>query len=123
MMRDCVYFAPSLARLEAVWPGKGQEIRDILHGKVKLKQTYKSVRELCDASYNVPSYEHKVFTALNEVIEGYGVEYLPDTRRPGHTYATYVNTGDVYNTTLLLREDSGCFQLTTWGDVVERNRL
>jgi len=118
--RSVVYFAPALERLEEVWPGKGEAIRDILHGKVKLKQTYKSVRELCDASYNVPSYEHKVFTALNEVIEGYGVEYIEKNEV---LKATYVNMGDPYTTTLLLRDGSRLMQLTTYGDFVERNRL
>lgn len=118
--RSVVYFAPALKRLEEVWPGKGEAIRDILHGKVKLKQTYKSVRELCDASYNVPSYEHKVFTALNEVIEGSGIEYIEKNEV---LKATYVNMGDPYTTTLLLRDGSGLMQLTTYGDFVERNRL
>lgn len=118
--RSVVYFAPALERLEEVWPGKGQAIRDILHGKVKLKATYKSVRELCHAGYNPPDYETRVFTALNEVLEGFGIEYITKNDR---TVATYVNMGDTYTTTLLLREGSGLMQLTTYGDFVERNRV
>lgn len=39
----------------------------------------------------------------------------------GNIVATYVNTGDTYNPTLLHESKTGRFILTSWGDWVERN--
>ncbi|AAQ63380.1 hypothetical protein Nazgul04 [Burkholderia phage BcepNazgul] len=55
---------------------------------------------------------------LNRLIEGHGVEYLRHERND-EPAAAYVNTGDVYNATLLRDYRTGNIRLTTVGDYVE----
>lgn len=115
--------APSLKRLEVAFPGKGAELRALLKGEVKTR-TYKSVQELERSCYNPPGYVYRLMTALNEVLEGYGIECL--WKRGDHPgsddpMAEYINLGDTYTTTLLRKLDTGTVMITSWGDFAERN--
>lgn len=111
--------APSLTRLEAAFPGKGTEVRALLKGEKKTRD-YASVKALVDACYNPPSYKYRLMTALNEILEGYGVETLS---KNGVIVAEFINFGDCYDTTLLLKVDTCTVMITSWGDFVESNRL
>ena len=112
---------PSLKRLEEAFPGKGEELRKLLKKETKTR-SYKSVQELEKACYNPPSYDYRLMTAINEIVEGFGVEYL---YKPGggEAVADYINMGDTYNTTIIRKVDTGTIIITTMGDFVESNRL
>lgn len=111
---------PSLARLESAFPGKGAEIRELLKGERKTRD-YRSVQDLTRQCYNPPDYAHRLMTALNEILEGYGIECIGGTN--GHPVAEYVNLGDTYTVTLVRKCETGTVMITTWGDFAESNRL
>lgn len=110
---------PSAARLENAFPGKGKELRALLKGETKTR-SYESVQRLIRACYHPPEYSYRLMTALNEIIEGHGLECI---RKGDKAVAEYVNLGDTYITTLLLKIETGTIILTSWGDFVEGNRL
>ena len=56
-----------------------------------------------------------VLHAINELVQGYGVESL------GGKYS-YINMGDPYTGTLIYKPTSDRLFIGTWGDVVEKGR-
>lgn len=109
---------PSQKTLESAFPGKGKELRDLITGKIE-PESYKTVARLCSECYSYPDYSYKLMTAINEILEGHGIEViLPrDDKRPSYDY---VNMGDTYLATILLRDD-GKLIVSSWGDIVEKH--
>jgi hypothetical protein len=74
------------------------------------------------ASYNTAE---EIMKEINDLIEGHGVEAI---RKEGvyidsyyfDTVATFVNTGDMYNATIVHDSDTGEFSFTTYADFVEK---
>jgi len=108
---------PSQKTLEANFPGKGKELRDLITGKRDPERFYRSVADLVMRAYHRPHYDHMLMTAINEVLEGHGIEciYPRDSKHPSYDY---VNMGDSYTPTILLRND-GKLIVSSWGDIVE----
>jgi len=113
-----MHFKPSQKTLEANFPGKGKELRDLITGKIE-PESYKTVARLCSECYSYPDYSHMLMTAINEVIEGHGVEYIRP-KDDDHPSYEYINMGDTYNATILLRDD-GKLIVSSWGDIVEKH--
>jgi hypothetical protein len=119
--------APSLKRLESAFPGKGAELRALLKGERKTR-SYASVQALEAACYNPPGYVYRLMTALNEVLDGYGIECLwrrgegPDSCHD-LPFAEYINFGDAYDITIVRKVETGTIIITSWGDFAESNRL
>lgn len=74
--------------------------------------------------YNRPYGIDMIMSAINEVIEGFGVEALELV--PGSfsncqsaPYWNYVNLGDTYKTTVMCHSN-GRFRIGCWGDIAER---
>lgn len=107
--------SPSLARLEAAFPGKGAELRALLKGEKKTYQ-YESVQNLIDQCHHTPDYAHRLMVALNEITEGFGIEAL---FKGGRLVAEYVNQGDTYTTTLIRKIETGTIMIGCMGDFVE----
>ena len=112
--------SPTAKNLEAHFPGKGRELRDLLTGKRKT-MTYVSVQEWCGQCWYLMNYTARLMYALNEILEGYGVEPIWGSESDTQPIAEYVNMGDTYNTTLLLDYDKDRVVLTSLGDWVEKN--
>ena len=108
---------PSQKTLETNFPGKGKELRDLITGKRDPERFYRSVADLVMRAYHRPHYDHMLMTAINEVLEGHGIEciYPRDSKHPSYDY---VNMGDSYTPTILLRND-GKLIVSSWGDIVE----
>ena len=75
--------------------------------------------------YHAPSTSEIKLSALDELLQTYGVEPLrvPGVwvdRYHGDVVASYLNTGDTYRLTLLLDHESRRWKLTSWGDWLER---
>lgn len=74
-----------------------------------------------------PKLVYNVLNLINRKIHAYGVESIEGTkvRHPSYAetgvVALYVNTGDVYNATVLYNTVTRSFQVTTVGDFVEHN--
>lgn len=72
---------------------------------------------------------HSVDNALdtiNQVIGGYGVEAIRGDYHVDNYYydivGLYVNTGDTYNATVVYDTERERFEVTTFGDWVEKNQ-
>jgi hypothetical protein len=109
---------PSQKTLETAFPGKGKELRDLITGKIE-PESYKTVARLCSECYSYPDYSYKLMTAINEVLEGHGIEciYPRDSKHPSYDY---INMGDSYTPTILLRND-GKLIVSCVGDIVEKH--
>ena len=107
---------PSRNTLEAAFPGKGKELRNLIDGTVNPAE-YDSVIRLCMRVYQHPTHSYMLIVAINEVLEGHGIEciYPRDSKHPSYDY---VNMGDSYTPTILLRND-GKLIVSSWGDIVE----
>ena len=109
---------PSRKTLEAAFPGKGKELRKLIEGDGVYPTDYDSVTSLEGHCFNSPSYSHMLLTAINEIIEGHGIEQIIPKDEGRHPSYDYINMGDSYNATILLRSD-GRLIVGGWGDIVE----
>ena len=55
---------------------------------------------------------------INDIMGGYGVEYIPAGSGSCSPAIEYVNMGDTYDTTVMWV--NGRFRIGCWGDIVER---
>jgi hypothetical protein len=108
---------PSRKTLEAAFPGKGKELRNLIDGTVNPAE-YDSVMKINMASRHGHTYSHMLLTAINEIIEGHGIEQIIPKDEDRHPSYDYINMGDCYNETILLRSD-GRLIVGCWGDIVE----
>ena len=111
---------PSRKTLEAAFPGKGKELRKLIEGVDVHPTDYDSVTRLNGQCFNSPSYSHMLLTAINEIIEGPGIDHIRPKDEDRHPSYEYINMGDTYNATILLRSD-GRLIVASWGDIVEQH--
>lgn len=86
---------------------------------------YKSVNSLLNQCYNTPHINELKLYAINELLEGYGVESISnDNVYINHYYmnicAVYVNFGDTYINTVLFDHFTEKFIITSYGDYYEK---
>lgn len=55
---------------------------------------------------------------INDLIDGYGVEYIPEGKGEKSPAIEYVNMGDTYDITVMLI--NGKYRIGSWGDIVEK---
>ena len=82
-------------------------------------EVYESVSKWISQCYHLPMLHEQKMEALNEILEGYGVEAIETAT---YVAARYVNLGDTYTPTIL-RTSKGHYRLQSWGDFVERSRV
>lgn len=83
----------------------------------------KSKRWLAEC-YNVPTTPELRMAMLDDLCDTHGVEAIMHPRQ-GYTsepFATYLNTGDGYDATIV-RYATGSYRITSWAAVVESNRF
>ena len=105
-------------RLEYLNLDQCKILRKLMKNETNPKE-FKSVIEWVAQCYNEPSNSEMIMCAINEVMEGYGIEPLNDTC--GECYsdiAEYINVGDPYINTII-RETNGNFVCASWGDYIE----
>ncbi len=100
---------------------KGNKIRDLLTRKTQTRD-YDNVRHAEETCFHQMNYKHRLMIALDEILEGYGVECL-GTGNPHYPRFEYVNLGDTYTTTIVLNIETGRIFIDSWGNVVERYKL
>ena len=69
-----------------------------------------------------------IMREINNLIDGHGVEAIrkEDTHVDNYYFdiiATYINTGDTYNATIVHDSETGEFHFTTYGDFLEKWEL
>lgn len=85
---------------------------------------FESVERWVRQCYHRPSQNELIMRALNEVLDGHGVEAIRVDAAWVDAYhhdvvGTFVNMGDAYAGTIVLDSETGEFIPTTWGDFVE----
>ena len=70
------------------------------------------------ACYHRPSLQSVKLEAINELMDGCGVEYIQAGRNLRSPSIDYVNMGDAYSVTILWTR--GRYVVGCWGDIVER---
>lgn len=86
---------------------------------------FKSVQQLRKQCYNRPDTIQEKLTAINELIDGHGVEAIQvsselyQDRYYGNCIGEYVNLGDTYNLTVIWNSIDNRFEFTSWGDYFE----
>lgn len=112
--------APSIKTLSAHWPDKAKILRGIMTGNVD-PESFESVKDWTRQCYNRPSDVELRLAAINDALDGYGVEALD--RDPGwfpYPEYSYVNMGDTYTTTILHQHTTGRWIVSDWGSIAER---
>jgi hypothetical protein len=61
-----------------------------------------------------------MLTAMDEVMETYGVEPLGPVGMSGPPYE-YLNAGDTYNATLIYKKKTDTLTIGSWGDIAEKH--
>lgn len=114
-----VYKAPSMKTLQVLhWLDDNQrkQVRDLIHGRINPLK-YTSVSQWNKQCFHPITWHDATMKALDEVLETFGVETI---WHKGKVKAEYCNTGEAYTPTIVYRHDIDAFQLTSWGDLVER---
>lgn len=119
MIIKTAYRAPSIVKLCLITTDRAKEARELLKG-YRMSSAYKSVQNWTRQCYHAPSSIEQLLCALNEVLGGYGVEYIANKHIPWKADYAYINMGDTYAVTLLYKYATDSFLVGTWGDVVER---
>ena len=100
--------------------GTAQTIRAILECN--------TVESVCDLSaaasrmfsacYYRPTLQSVKLEAINDIMDGHGVEYIPAGRNRRSPAIEYINMGDTYLTTIMMVR--GRYVVGCWGYIVER---
>lgn len=89
------------------------------------EQLAREMRALLLAAEGDPDGADRALEYVDRVIDASGIEairgdYWVD-RYYGEIVGLYVNTGDTYSGTVVYDTEKGRFDVTTWGDWVEKN--
>ena len=102
----------------------------VLRGRIdptKHPKRFSLTNRWIGSCYHRPDNQSIKLEALNELLGGYGVEYirLEDSWDPfyGDCAASYINLGDTYTTTLLLDHQQNRWRLIDWGSWYEEAEL
>jgi hypothetical protein len=98
-------------------------IKGIIKGTID-PTTVKSVQNWISQCYNMPYKVELKLCAINDILEGFGVEYISSVNDDySEVYGLdYVNLGDTYTPTVIFDHNSRKWRFTSWGDIVESNQ-
>lgn len=100
------------------------KIKEVIKDQgIKLDQ-FKSVQHLRKQCYNPPDRITEQMEALNELIDGFGIESIRIEDYWYNNYwqdviGVYVNLGDTYILTIIYNVIDEQFEFTCWGDYYE----
>lgn len=108
---------PSLAALEAAFPGKGRELRRALTDST-FCANHSAGFALIQQCFSRPTIRRLRLEVLNAILEGHGVDDVAEGGNRRSPAFDYIIMGDAYDTTIL-RLPSG-YWISTFGDQVEK---
>jgi hypothetical protein len=125
-MKPTHYSAPPAAKIAAAMNCTLETAtiaRRLMKGEIRVTDNpaFPATNRWIASCYHPPRRIDKILSALNELLECFGVEAFNSRESRMHAIAEYLNTGDTYSTTILFRHDTGTFRLTSWGDFLEAN--
>jgi hypothetical protein len=104
--------------------GQIQTINQILNGTIN-PETFKSVKNWVSQCFNKPNSDEMKMCAINEVLEGYGIESVRTSKWKngywGDILCTYINIGDYYIPTVIHHRKHG-FMVASIGDIIEKTK-
>jgi hypothetical protein len=105
-------------------PEQIETVNYILNGTIETR-TFSMVREWIDVCFYEPCSDELKMHAINEVLEGYGIEAVRTTKWKNGFWCdvlcTYINMGDSYIPTVIHHRKHG-FMVACIGDVIEKNK-
>lgn len=102
---------------------KATQIKGIIKGTVD-PMSFTSVQRWVDQCFNMPSKLELKLEAINEILEGFGIEYIEPRIEESYTDPqglSYINLGDSYINTVMFNHATGKFMYSSWGDIVENS--
>jgi hypothetical protein len=113
---------PSIKAIKAAFPnlpeGRAELIRGIIEGKLSPVEHSSATEQWVEQCYNRPSNHELKMSAINDLLEMFGVEYMPEGKNAKSPAFEYCNAGDTYATTVIFI--NGRYVIGCWGDIVER---
>lgn len=111
---------PSAKTLDAWFPGHGKDIRNMLKAnRSDILMLSHAARYYSGLGFNtIPTYLLRL-TAINEIIGGSGIEYIGEGSNKNSPSFDYINTGDMYNPTIV-RFSDGRYRVKCVADIIER---
>ena len=94
-------------------------VREVLQGALDPCEVSQQAKALEQASYHPQKDYVLKLEAVNELVGGHGVEYVPQGTNAKSPAFYYLNMGDTYTPTLV-RTGSKRYRVACWGDLVER---
>lgn len=110
---------PSIKKLQINFPNADAKTVKILLTSDEAVKTYNDHYGLIKQFYNAPDVRYARLLALNHALGMFGVEHVGQSGERGFEY---LNTGDVYGTTLIQFDDSYNIFVSSVGDVVENGK-
>jgi hypothetical protein len=107
------------AAVREAFPDRANIVLDIIRGGRDYALTFKAAAQRDRESYHPHDTYVLKLEALNEVLDGCGVEYVEAGRGRKSPAFEYVNFGDTYDTTIVYFPDRRTWRVTSWGDIVE----
>ena len=100
--------------------GTAEAIRAILECKTveAVCELNSAASRMFGACYYRPALQAVKLEAINELMDGCGVEYIPAGRNKRSPSIEYVNLGETYLDTVLWTR--GRYVVGSWGDIVEK---
>lgn len=96
------------------------QVKGVIKGEID-PLSFSNVKKWVNQCYNMPSKTELKLEALNQILEGYGVEYIEhkEDSFPDVYGISYINLGDTYINTVLFDRASNKWRYCSWGDIVE----
>jgi len=105
-------------------PEQIETVNYILNGTIETR-TFSTVREWIDVCFYEPCSDELKMHAINQVLEGYGIEAVRTTKWKNGFWCdvlcTYINMGDSYIPTVIHHRKHG-YMVASIGDVIEKNK-
>ena len=96
------------------------QVKGVIEGTID-PFNFKSVDKWIDQCYHFPNKAELKLKAINEIIGGYGLEYIQHVTDSFKNLQglNYVNMGDTYTNTVIFDYKLNSFRLCSYGDIVE----
>ncbi len=111
--------APSMKTLKRFFPDEqAKRLRALMTGR-RDPMKYGRVESWVNQCHNMPSDDELIMAAIDEELEGFGVEAIRGRHVDNYhfdTQAVYVNQGGTYDITILHDNETGNYILTAYGD-------
>jgi hypothetical protein len=111
-----------IAELLETTSDQARKVKGVIIGAID-PLTFNSVQSWVNQCYHMPNKIELKLAAINEILEGFGVEYIEsiDDSCDDPQGLSYINLGDTYTTTVVYDHAVNKFSYIDWGTVVEQN--